>query len=73
MKPAGAPAVDARMRDLEIDDHDLTGSSPTDPASLQQPNPVLCPQCQGAGTISTGETCRVCEGTGKAAGRTAGG
>lgn len=73
MKPAGAPAVDARMRDLEIDDHDLTGSSPTDPASLQQPNPVLCPQCQGAGTISTGETCPVCEGTGKGAGRTVGG
>jgi hypothetical protein len=73
MTPAGAPAVDARMRDHEIDDHDLTGSTPTDPASLQQPNPGLCPECQGAGMPPTGETCPVCEGTGKAAGRTGGG
>lgn len=73
MKPTRAAAVDVAMKEHEIDDRDLTRSGPTDPASLQQPNPVLCPECQGAGTISTGETCPVCEGTGKATGRTGGG
>lgn len=73
MKPARAGTVDPGMKEHEIDDRDLTRSRPTDPASLQQPDPILCPECQGAGAIATGETCPVCEGTGKAVGRTGGG
>ena len=73
MKPASVGAVVAHMKEHEIDDRDLTRSRPTDPASLQQPNPVLCPECQGAGATATGETCPVCEGMGKATGRTGGG
>ena len=73
MKPARVRTVDACMKEHEIDDRDLTRSRPTDPASLQGLDPVLCPECQGAGAISTGETCPVCEGTGKATGRTGGG
>ena len=73
MKPAGAADVDGTMREHEIDDRDLTRSGPTDPASLQQPNPVLCPECRDEGAIPTGGTCPVCEGTGKATGRTGGG
>ena len=73
MKPARARAVDAGMKEHEIDERDLTRSRPTDPASLQSPDPVLCPECQGAGAIPTGEICPVCEGTGKATGRTGGG
>lgn len=73
MKPARPAAVGLRMKEHEIDDRDLTGSGPTDPASLLQTDPVLCPECQGAGATSTGETCPVCEGTGKATRRTGGG
>ena len=73
MKPARREAVPVGMKEHEIDDRDLTRSRPTDPASLQGLDPVLCPECQGAGAISTGETCPVCEGTGKATGRTGGG
>ena len=73
MKPARARTVDPGMKEHEIDDRDLTRSRPTDPASLQGPDPVLCPECQGSGAIPTGETCPVCEGTGKATGRTGGG
>lgn len=73
MKPARREAVPVGMKEHEIDDRDLTPSSPVDPASLQQPDPTLCPECQGAGATMTGETCPVCEGTGKATGRTGGG
>ena len=61
------------MKELEIDDRDLTRSGPTDPAQLQGLDAVLCPECQGAGTTTGGETCPVCEGTGKATGRGGGG
>jgi hypothetical protein len=73
MKPARPGAVGVGMKEHEIDDRDLTPSSPVDPASLQQPDPTLCPECQGAGAAAAGETCPVCEGTGKATGRTGGG
>ena len=73
MKPARREAVPVGMKEHEIDDRDLTPSSPVDPASLQQPDPTLCPECQGTGATMTGETCPVCEGTGKATGRTGGG
>lgn len=61
------------MNPHDIDDSDLTPASPVDPASTQHPDPVLCPECQGAGVIGDGETCPVCDGTGKATGRTGGG
>jgi len=48
------------MKEHEIDDRDLTRSRPTDPASLQGLDPVLCPECQGVGATATGETCPVC-------------
>ena len=43
MKPAQARTLDPRMKEHEIDDRDLTRSRPTDPASLQSADPVLCP------------------------------
>lgn len=61
------------MTQNDIDDRDLTPSNPTDPASLQQADSTLCPECQGVGTTTSGEACPVCEGTGKATGRTGGG
>ncbi|KQW86734.1 hypothetical protein [Brevundimonas sp. Root1279] len=61
------------MKEHEIDDRDLTPSDPTDPASLQHPDATLCPECLGSGSLTSGETCPVCEGTGKATGRTGGG
>lgn len=73
MKPARSRPVAAGMNEHEIDDQDLTPSSPVDPASLQQPDPSLCLECQGVGAVASGETCPVCEGTGKATGRTGGG
>lgn len=73
LKPGRVEAVHAGMKEHEIDDRDLTRSRPTDPASLEHPDPILCPECQGAGAVATGETCPVCEGTGKATGRTGGG
>lgn len=57
----------------DIDDRDLTPSDPADPASLQRQDPTLCPECLGAGVIPSGETCPVCEGTGRATYRTGGG
>ena len=61
------------MNPQDIEDRDLTPSSPVDPASLQRPDPTLCPECQGAGSTASGETCAVCEGTGKPTARTGGG
>ena len=69
----GRPAVPTGMNPHDIDDRDLTPSNPTDPASLQHPDPTLCPECQGSGVTTAGEICPVCEGTGKATGRTGGG
>ena len=73
MKPDGIRHRSIGMKEHEIDDRDLTPSGPTDPASLQHPDPTLCPECQGIGATASGETCPVCEGTGKASGRTGGG
>lgn len=73
MKPGRFRAVQSGMKETEIDDRDLTPSDPTDPASLQHVDATLCPECQGAAVLPTGETCPVCEGTGKAVGRTGGG
>jgi len=61
------------MNEHDIDDRDLTPSDPADRASLQHPDPTLCPECLGAGELTSGETCPVCEGTGKATGRIGGG
>lgn len=61
------------MNEYQIDDDDLTPTDPADPASLQHPDATLCPECQGVGTRGDGEVCVVCEGTGKAVGRTGGG
>ena len=61
------------MNQHDIDDRDLTPSNPTDPASLQQPDPTLCPECHSVGATASGEACPVCQGTGKATGRTGGG
>jgi Archaea-specific RecJ-like exonuclease, contains DnaJ-type Zn finger domain len=73
MKPEPRPARSALMNEHEIDDRDLTPSNPSDPASLQHPDATLCPECLGAGVVSSGETCPVCEGTGRATYRTGGG
>lgn len=73
MKPARPGTVDAGMKEHEIDDRDLMRSSPTGSGSRQRPDPVQCPECQGAGATPSGETCPVCEGTGKATGRAGGG
>jgi len=61
------------MNEHDIDDRDLTPSDPADRASLQHPDPTLSPECLGAGELTSGETCPVCEGTGKATGRIGGG
>ena len=61
------------MKEHEIDDHGLTATDPTDPATLQHHDATLCAECGGTGALSSGETCPVCEGTGKATGRTGGG
>lgn len=61
------------MRETEIDDHALTPQDPADPALGQHPDAALCAECQGAGALPSGETCPVCEGTGKASARTGGG
>lgn len=73
MKPGGRRVVHSGMKPPDIDDRDLTPVDPVDPASLQHPDATLCPECQGAGVTTAGETCPVCEGTGKASGRTGGG
>ena len=61
------------MQGHDIDDSDLTPRDPVDQASLQNPDPTLCPECLGAGVAASGETCPVCEGTGQATYRTGGG
>ena len=61
------------MNEHDIDDHDLTSPDPADPASLNLPDPVVCPECLGSGALASGETCPVCNGTGKASGRVGGG
>jgi RecJ-like exonuclease len=61
------------MNEHDIDDRDLTPSDPADPASLQRLDPTLCPECLGAGALPSGETCPVCEGSGKASSRIGGG
>lgn len=61
------------MNGHDIDDRDLTPSDPADPASLQRQDPAVCPECLGSGALASGETCPVCEGTGKAPSRIGGG
>lgn len=56
-----------------IDNSDLGEVDPTDPAFPHHPDASLCPEGQGIGALPSGETCPVCEGTGKAVGRTGGG
>jgi RecJ-like exonuclease len=73
MKPGGATDRSAWMKEHEIDDRDLAADDPADPASLQHVDAILCPECRGAGATSEGETCPVCDGTGRATGRTGGG
>ena len=73
MKPERRRAVPPGMKEHEIDDRDLSPADPADPASLQRVDAVRCPECQGVGATPEGETCPVCEGTGRATGRTGGG
>ncbi len=73
MKPEPPPPVPPRMNEHDIDDRELKPSDPVDPASLQHPDATLCPECLGAGALTSGETCPVCEGTGRATSRTGGG
>jgi len=58
------------MNEHDIDDSGLT---PEDPAVGQHLDPTQCAECEGVGTLPSGETCPVCEGTGRATGRTGGG
>lgn len=61
------------MRETEIDDSGLTPGDPADPMHGEAIDATLCPECQGVGTLGSGETCPVCEGTGRATARTGGG
>ena len=56
MKPDRRPGRSASMKEHEIDDRDLTPSSPVDPASLQHPDATLCPECQGVGATASGDS-----------------
>lgn len=61
------------MSDTEIDDRGMAPQDPADPANVQSPDATLCAECQGVGALASGETCPVCDGTGKASTRTGGG
>ena len=61
------------MKEHEIDDRERGPVDPTDPATLRGVDPTLCAECQGIGSLPSGETCPVCSGTGKATHRTGGG
>ena len=61
------------MNEHEIDDRGLSPADPADPAASQHVDASLCPECQGLGAGPGGETCPVCEGGGRATGRTGGG
>jgi len=53
------------MREHEIDDRGLSPerqAGPGAPKSLEG----VCPECDGLGVSQTGETCPMCEGTGRA-------
>ncbi len=60
------------MKEHDIDDRDM-GADPLDPARAPHGDAVLCPECAGQGALPDGETCPVCEGTGKATARQGGG
>lgn len=61
------------MKPADIDDRGLTPEDPADPAALQRPDAVVCPECQGAGVSPAGDACPVCDGSGRANSRTGGG
>jgi RecJ-like exonuclease len=61
------------MNEADIDDRGLAASDPADPADPQPPDANLCAECQGVGALTSGETCPVCLGTGRANARTGGG
>lgn len=61
------------MKEHEIDDRELGPTDPADPTAGQGVDPTQCAECQGVGTLPSGETCPVCEGTGRASYRTGGG
>ncbi|SFS91544.1 hypothetical protein SAMN05192570_0263 [Brevundimonas viscosa] len=73
MKPGGRAARSVGMNEHEIDDRDLGPDDPAGPASVQRIDAALCPECQGVGASPAGETCPVCDGTGRATARTGGG
>ncbi len=73
MKPGRRAGRSVAMNEHEIDDRDLGPAGPADPASLQRIDAALCPECLGVGAAPDGETCPVCEGSGRATGRTGGG
>jgi DnaJ-class molecular chaperone len=60
------------MRETDIDDRGLT-PDPNEPAPGEALDAGVCAECQGAGALPSGETCPVCEGTGRATNRTGGG
>lgn len=61
------------MNPHDIQDRGLTPEDPSDPAAVSAPDATLCPECEGLGSLNSGETCPVCEGTGNATARTGGG
>jgi RecJ-like exonuclease len=61
------------MNPGEIDDRGLKPQDPADPAIGDRIDAALCAECQGAAALPSGETCPVCEGTGRASNRTGGG
>jgi hypothetical protein len=61
------------MKENEIDDRDLGPDDPADPAARQHVDANLCPECRGVGALLSGETCPVCDGTGRSNARSGGG
>ncbi len=59
------------MNEHDIDDRGLAADP--DPAVAQHIDAAACPECKGLGVRPSGETCPVCDGTGKATARTGGG
>ena len=61
------------MSESDIDDHGLAPRDPADPAAPEALDATRCVECEGVGTLPSGETCPMCEGSGRANARTGGG
>jgi hypothetical protein len=73
MKPAAAEGRSVRMNEHEIDDRGLGPAEPDRQAGPPGVDSAACPECRGVGVSPDGQTCPVCDGTGRATGRAGGG